>query len=135
MSNQTMTPDSFYEGVMESGNFRTPAHAQRATFAVLHTLGFNLSGSTKKDLANALPKELAGFLTRGWKLINIRHKNLPLDEFAKEVALDSGNTDHEVAKVTSRIIFRQMKSMIDDGLIREVTRDLSPEVSHLWKVA
>ncbi len=135
MSNRTTTADSFYEEMTRLGNFRTPDHAERATFAVLHTLGFNLSGSTKKKLAKALPESLAHYLTRGWRLINIRHKKLSLDKFAKDVALHSGNTDREVAKVQAGVIFRQIKGLIDDGLIREVSRDLSPEVSDFWDKA
>ncbi len=135
MSNQ-ITVDSFYDSVMQSGNMRTPAHAKRNTFAVLHTLGFNLSGGTKKELAKALPKELARDLTGGWRLINIRRSKLPFEDFARDVALHSGNTDAQHAKNTTRIVFRHIKRLInDDALSREVAKDLSPEVSKVWSAA
>lgn len=135
MSNQTTALDSYYENVMRLGNLRTPAHAERVTFGVLRSLGFVLSGSTKKKLAKALPEEWAFHLTRGWRLINIRHKNLTVDEFAKDVSLHSGNTDRAVAKVMTRIVFGQIKSQIDHGLIRDVAKDLSPEVRDFWNAA
>lgn len=135
MSNQTATLENFYQAVMQSGNLRTPKHATRLTFAVLHTLGFNLSKGVKSKLAKALPKELASDLTRGWRLINIRHKNLPLETFAKDVAMHNGNTDPQYTESAVGIVFKQLKQIIDDDLVREVARDLSPEVRALWNKA
>lgn len=135
MSNQTVTLDNFYESVMQRGNLRTPSHASRLTFAVLHTLGFNLSKRVKSKLARALPDELAKDLTRGWRLINIRHKNLTLEKFAKDVAMHNGNTDAQATGTAVEVVFRQLKQLIDDDLIREVARDLSPEVRALWNAA
>lgn len=136
MSNHTTTSHSFYDSVMQLGNLRTPAHAERITNAVLHTLGFNLSGSTKKKLAKALPENLARALTRGWVLINIRHRKLSYEDFAKDVALHAGNTDAQYAKRTTEIVFRQIKRLInDDALSREVAKDLSPEVGKVWDAA
>lgn len=135
MSNETTPIDRFYSDVMLQGNLRTPSHAARLTFAVLHTLGFNLSGGTKRKLADALPEDLARDLTRGWRLINIRQSNLSLDKFAKDVARHSGNTDGEYAKTATRVVFKQLKQIIDDDLSREVARNLSPEVRNLWNAA
>ncbi len=135
MSNQSTTLDNFYQSVMQTGNLRTPKHASRLTFAVLHTLGFNLSGGVKRELAKALPEDMAKFLTRGWRLINIRHKNLSLHDFAKDVARHNGNTDPAVAATGVRVVFQQIKKMLDDDLIRRVGRDLSPEVRELWLAA
>ncbi len=127
--------DSFYQSMMQAGNLRTPKHASRLTFAVLHTLGFNLSGSVKRDLAKALPEDLAKSLTRGWRLINIRHKNLSLHDFAKDVARHSGNTDPAVARTGTQLVFHQIKKLLNSKLINEVGRDLSPEVRELWLAA
>lgn len=135
MSNQATTVDNYYQNVMELGNLRTPAHAERITFGVLRSLGFVLSRGTKKKLAKALPKELAFHLTRGWRLINIRHKNLTVDAFAKDVSYHCGNTDPKIAKVMTGIVFGQIKNQIDDALIREVAKDLSPEVREFWNAA
>lgn len=137
MSEQALaTPiDNFYQAIMEDGNLRTPQHASRLTFAVLHTLGFNLSGGVKRELAKALPDDLGRQLKRGWRLINIRHKKLPLREFAKDVARHSGNTDAVYAESATRVVFHRLKTLIDDDLVRKVARDLSPEVRELWNAA
>lgn len=135
MSNQTATVNQFYDSVMELGNLRTPQHAERLTYAVLHTLGFNLSGAVKRKLARALPEELSRQLTRGWRLINIRHGKLSLDDFAKDVARHSGNTDAQYAKMATQVVFRQIKQLVDDEVRRDVARDLSPEVRQHWNAA
>lgn len=137
MSNQAQatTSDKLYQAIMEDGNLRTTQHASRLTFAVLHTLGFNLSGGVKRDLAKALPDDLGRYLTRGWRLINIRHKQLPLRDFAKDVARHNGNTDARYAESATRVVFHRLKSLIDDDLVRAVARDLSPEVRELWNAA
>jgi uncharacterized protein (DUF2267 family) len=135
MSNQTINLDSFYQSIMQRGNLRTPKHASRLTFAVLHTLGFNLSGGVKRSLAKQLPDDLAKDLTRGWRLINIRHKNLSLHDFAKDVARHSGNTDAQYAESATKVVFHQLKQIIDDDMIRDVARDISPEVRALWDAA
>lgn len=135
MTNQTTTIDSFYQAVMQNGNLRTSNHATRLTFAVLHTLGFNLSGGVKRKLAKALPDDLARDLTRGWRLINIRSKKLPLSKFAKDVARHSGNTDPQYAEMATIVVFHQIKQIIDGDLSRDVARDLSPEVRDLWNAA
>lgn len=135
MSNETTPIDGFYHAVMRNGNLRTPSHASRLTFAVLHTLGFNLSGGVKKQLAKALPSELARDLTRGWRLINIRSKNLSLGRFSKDVARHSGNTDPDNAENATKVVFHQIKQIIDRDLSRDVARDLSPEVREFWNAA
>lgn len=136
MSNQTpSTTINFYNAVMQRGNLRTPEHASRLTFAVLHILGFNLSGGVKRKLAKALPEDLGRDLTRGWRLINIRHSKLPMRDFAKDVARHSGNTDARNAEAATGVVFHQLKQIIDDGLAREVARDLSPEVRDFWNAA
>lgn len=131
----TVDRDSFYKDVMRIGNLRTAAHAERWTYAVLRTLGFNLSGGTKRELAKALPEELGRHLKRGWRLINIRRSELSLDNFAKDISLLSGNTDREVAKVVTQIVFRQLKGLVNDRVSRSVVRDLSPEVGDFWEAA
>jgi uncharacterized protein (DUF2267 family) len=135
MSNQTVSLDSFYQSVMQRGHMRTPGHAARTTFAVLHTLGFNLSGGVKRKLAKALPDRLARDLSRGWRLINIRHSKLSMDAFAKDVSRHSGNTDPAVARSATQVVFREIKQLIDDDLSRQVARDLSPEVRDFWNAA
>jgi len=135
MSNQTLSIDDYYYDVMRGGNLRTPDHAARLSFAVLRALGFNLGGAAKRKLARALPPELARDLTRGWRLINVRHGNLSVDSFAKDVARHSGNTDPDFAQTAMRTVFAQIKRMVDDGVSRAVARDLSPEMRDFWNAA
>ena len=135
MSHQTITSESFYQTIMQQGNLRTPKHAARLTFAVLRTLGFNLGSRVKRELADALPEEMAKDLTRGWRLVNIRHSNLSVHDFAKRVALNSGNTDAQYAQSAIKVVFRQIKKIIDDDLVRAVARDLSPDMRDFWNAA
>ncbi len=113
----------------------TTAHAVRTTSAVLRALGFNLSGSVKRKLAKALPEALARELTRGWRLINIRQRKLPLQDFLKDIALNSGNTDPQYAEYYVAAVFRAMKQHIDAKTSRAVARDLSPEIRDFWNAA
>jgi uncharacterized protein (DUF2267 family) len=135
MINQMTTIDAFYNGVAQMGKLPTPAHAARVTSAVLHTLGFNLSGGVKKKLAQALPEVMAHDLRRGWRLINIRHNNLPLRDFLKEVALHSGNTDAQYAEMSTAAVFHHIKRNLDADVSREVARDFSPELRDFWNAA
>ena len=135
MSDQSMQLDSFYSAVMERGNLRTTDHAARTSSAVLHSLGFNLSGGVKRELARALPADLAHELTRGWRLIHFRDTHLTVEKFARDVALHSGNTDPQYARMATAAVFSQLKLLIDDDLNRRVAKDLSPEVRDLWNAA
>lgn len=135
MSEQTIPLDTFYNRLMQQGNLRTPDHAARLSSAVLHSLGFNLSGGIKRKLAKALPAGLSRELTRGWRLIHFRNRGLSLHDFAKDVALHSGNTDPQYAMMAIEAVFHQLKQLIDPDLSREVAKDLSPEVRSLWNAA
>lgn len=135
MSNETMTLESYYRGLEQQANMRTTGHAARLSGAVLHNLGFNLSGGVKRQLAQALPPDLAHDLTRGWRLIHFRNRHLPLHKFAKDVALHSGNTDPQNAETETAAVFHQLKRFIDNDLSRQVAKDLSPEIRKLWNNA
>lgn len=130
-----MTANSFYAEVMQHGKLRTPRHAERLTSAVLHTLGFNLSGGVKRELARVLPPTLARELTRGWRLLHFRNTHISLEDFAADVGLHSGNTDPLYARMATAAVFGQIKRLIDDNLGRKIAGDLSPEVRELWNSA
>jgi uncharacterized protein (DUF2267 family) len=134
MNHQT-TIDAFYHDVVKQSKLPSTAHAARATSAVLRALGFNLSGNVKRKLAKALPEDLAKELKRGWRLINIRRNKLPLQDFLKDIALHSGNTDPQYAEFYTAAVFRAIKQQIDSGTSREVARDLSPEIRNFWNAA
>ncbi len=135
MSNNTMTLETFYSKLVQRAGLRTVDHAAQLSGAVLHTLGFNLSGSVKRQLAKALPDDLARGLTRGWRLIHFRNRNLSLHRFAKDVALHSGNTDPLYAEQATAAVFHLLKQYCDADLTRAVAKDLSPEIRKLWNAA
>lgn len=135
MSNQALSLQSFYHHVEQDGRMRTTSHAERWTEAVLRTMGFNLTGGTKRELAKALPDELAAQLKRGWKLINLHNPRLTQPEFLKQVALRSGNTDEEYARMATTAVFRHLKQYTDADLQREVARSLPRDVGQLWTEA
>jgi uncharacterized protein (DUF2267 family) len=135
MSNHAVTLHSFYTNVERDARMRTLSHAERWTEAVLRTMGFNLTGGTKRALGKALPDELASQLTRGWKLINLHNPRLTQAEFFKQAALRSGNTDEDYARIATTAVFRNLKQLIDDDLKREVARSLPRDVGKLWNEA
>jgi uncharacterized protein (DUF2267 family) len=132
MSNQDVTLDGFYEFVQSDADLRTPEHARRWTHAVLRTMGFNLSGSTRKSLARALPKQLGDELSRGFKLLSFFNGRKPADEFFKEVARRSGNSDAQYARAASASVFRGLKQTLDADMSREVGNALPKEVGRIW---
>lgn len=135
MGNDVMALETYYQGIMAAGKLRTVDHATRLSNAVLRTLGFNLSGDTKKKLAQSLPEHLSRALTRGWHLIHVRDTKITLDEFAKKVSLRSGNTDPQFAILATTAVFQNLKQFIDHDLDQAISRDLSPEIRRLWNAA
>lgn len=135
MANQVTTLDTFFAQVQHDAGLRTPAHADLWTEAVLRTLGFTLKGGAKRELAKALPDELAAELKRGWRLINFRDPNLTEEEFVKQVAYRSGNTDGIYSRIATSAVFRNLKTLISTEVNDSVVDDLPPEVAQLWKEA
>jgi uncharacterized protein (DUF2267 family) len=125
----------YYGSVMKQANLRTIRHAETWSEAVLRTLGFYLDRGTKRKLARALPDPLAHDLTRGFWLLHFRNPKMTSREFLRRVALRSGNTDAQYARVPTRAVFGQIKQMVDDELSQHVADSLSPEVGELWRQA
>lgn len=132
MNNQALTLQSFYLNVENDARLRSAEHAEKWTSAVLRTLGFTMKGGAKRDLAKSLPPELAGQLTRGWKLINLYNSGMTQGTFLKQVALRSGNTDEAYSRLATTAIFGNLKTYVDDNLEREVARSLPKDVAELW---
>ena len=134
---QTSTFDlaAFYEYVQTKGDLRTPDHARRWSAAVLKTLGLNLDRGTKKQLAKALPEELAEPLMRVFWLAHFRDTNLSSHDFLNQVARRSGNSDPEFARIPVTAVFGGIKRLIDDKTSARVADSLSPEVRKLWQRA
>lgn len=126
---------SYYQTVQEKGNLLTPQHARRWSTAVLKTLGFNLDGRTKKQLANALPQELSDDVKRVFWLLHFRNSNLSSHEFQNQVSRRSGNSDPQFAKMPILAVFHGIKQMVDGNLQQAVADSLAPEVRELWEKA
>lgn len=132
MSNDLMT---YYQIVEKDGYLRTPDHARRWSTAVLKTLGVNLSSKTKKQLAKALPQELANDLTRVFWLIHFRNTNMSRLDFQAEVAKRSGNTDAQFAREPIKAVFRGLKTLTNSDTQKAVADSLSPELREMWQNA
>lgn len=129
---ETSLTSNYYSSILKTAHLPTEQHAIRTSAAVLRTLGFNLSGGKRRQLAKALPEELAFHLKRGWHLLRFRNRNLSLQDFLEETARRTGNTDTQYARQSTQAVFRELKSLIDQDLRREVGRDLPPEVGRFW---
>jgi uncharacterized protein (DUF2267 family) len=127
--------NDFYHYVQEKGKLRTLKHAERWTDGILKTLGTSLDRKTKKELARALPEELANSLTRVFWLLHFRNPNLSSHEFQQTVARRSGNTDADFAYFPVRAVFGGVKQMIDAELADKVAETLPPEVQEIWEEA
>ena len=127
--------NGFYEYIQQKGKLRTLPHARRWSDGILRTLGLTLDRRTKKELAKALPEELAHSLTRVFWLVHFRNQNLSREEFQKASARRSGNTDADFAYYPILAVFGGLKQMIDSDLEKKVAEALPPEISKLWKEA
>lgn len=128
-----LTP--YYRTIQELAFLPTVEHAKRWSNAVLRTLGFHLNRHTKRELARALPPELAEPLTRPFRLLHFRDPNLPLKQFIKEAALRGGNTDPDFARYPVRAVFRSLRTLLDSDLDQQVAEALPSAVATFWKNA
>lgn len=125
----------FYMKIQQTGKLRTVDHARRWTAATLSTLGLNLDRKSKKKLSQVLPPELANDLTRTFWLLHFRDPNLSSHEFLNQIALRSGNTDPNFARLPVRAVFHFLKELIEPEVSEQVAQSLSPEVAELWRNA
>lgn len=125
----------YFKYVQQTGKLPTIAHAQRWSNAVLWTLGLNLDGSTKRQLAKVMPQELAHSLTRAFWLLHFRNKTLSSKEFQNMVSRRSGNSDPQFAKIPVLAVFGGVKKLIDAQTSDKVAQTLAPEIRELWKQA
>ena len=127
--------NAFYDHVQQTGNLRTPMHAQRWTRAVLQTLGLNISGAAKKALKAGLPEELAGHVGRVFWVFNFRDENMTALYFQDRVGRRAGNTDKVFAKFPTQAVFGAVRGMISSDTDSKVADSLSPELRKLWESA
>lgn len=126
---------AYYEEVRKNGLLLTAQDAHQWSNGVLRALGLALPRGVRKDLAHALPEELAKPLSRKFWLLHFRDKHKPAAEFLKEIALMSGNTDRVFAEHPTTAVFRELKAMAGPDLSDDVAEALAPEIADLWRRA
>jgi uncharacterized protein (DUF2267 family) len=126
---------NYYQNVQQNGNLLTSGHVQRWSNAVLWTLGLNLDRKTKKQLAKTLPEELADYLTRAFYLLHFRDKQKSSQEFFREVAKRSGNSDAQFAPIPTIAIFHEVKQFAGEDVSDKVAGSLAPEIQVVWEQA
>jgi uncharacterized protein (DUF2267 family) len=125
----------YYEEVRRNGLLLTAQDAHQWSHGVLRALGFALPRGVRKDLARALPEELAKPLSRKFWLLHFHDKDKPVGEFLKEIALTSGNTDRAFAVHPTTAVFHELKAMAGPELSDDVAEALAPEIADLWRRA
>ncbi len=125
----------YYQKIQQNGHLLTEAATRQWNEAVLRTLGLNLSRKTKKELGNALPEELASYLKRTFWLLHFRDSSKSSEEFLKEVARRSGNSDPDFARVPTKAILHEIKVFAGTDVSDDVSDNLAPELSELWRLA
>ena len=125
----------YYQKIQQNGHLPTEEVAQQWNEAVLRTLGLNLDRKTKKELGNALPEELANYLKRTFWLLHFRDSNKSNEEFLKEVARRSGNSDPDFARIPTKAIFHEVKAFAGEDVSDDVADTLAPELSEFWQQA
>ncbi len=125
----------YFQQVQTLGNLPTAAHAQRWSTAVLRALSLNLSRKTKRQLAKALPEELAADLTRVFWLAHFRDMGMTQVEFQKEVGKRAGVTDAQVARTPVTAVFHGLKLLTGKDISDQIGDALAPKLGELWRKA
>lgn len=127
--------DHYFDTIQQKGKVINRRQTERWSTAVLKTLGLNMSKKAKKQLAKALPPELAADLTRVFWLAHFRNTSLPAGEFQTMVARRAGHTDPQYARMAITAVFHALKQLIDPSVSDAVADGLSPELRDLWQNA
>jgi uncharacterized protein (DUF2267 family) len=135
MTETTIAGNGYFEQIRARGKLRSPAHARKWCEAVLKTLALNLDRRTKKELARALPPDLAKSFSRVFWLVHFRDSGLSSQEFLNMVSRRSGNTDARFAIFPTTAVFGALKQLIGPDLSDRVSQALAPEVRQLWQQA
>ena len=130
-----MNLENYYHNIQENGLLRTPDHAKRWSNAVLKLTGHNLKRNVRKQLANALPSELGGEITRLFWLVNLHEEALPAFEFQRRVARRAGVTDANFALTPIKAVYSEVKKLIDNDLSDQVKNALPTAVGEIWEKA
>ena len=128
-----MDLESYYDHVCRAGKLRTGQHARQWSDGVFRTFGTALNRKTKRNLANALPDELAKSVKEVFWLLHFRDPNLSREEFLQRAARRSGNSNGEFALYPTLAVFSGVRMIIDQELQSQVAESLSPQVRDLWE--
>lgn len=123
-----MGRDEFLKAVRERANLASREEAERATAAVLRTLGERLAGGEPHDLASQLPEELAGYVRREG---GAQADPFPLEEFYRRVAEREG-TDQKAAEDHARAVVGVLREAVTSGEIEDVRAQLPSEYAPLF---
>jgi uncharacterized protein (DUF2267 family) len=130
-----MDIDGYYDHICQAGRLRTVQHARRWSDGVLRTFGTALNRKTKRDLAKALPDELAESVKDVFWLLHFRDPNLSSEEFLQRAARRSGNSNSEFAVYPTLAVFSGVRMILDQEMQTQVAESLSPQVRDLWEQA
>ena len=130
-----MDLDSYYDYVRHAGRLLTEQHARQWSDGVLRTFGTALDRKTKRNLASALPEELAKSVKDVFWLLHFRDPSLSREEFLQRAARRSGNSNGEFALYPTLAVFSGVRMIIDQELQSQVADSLSPQVRDLWEQA
>jgi uncharacterized protein (DUF2267 family) len=123
----------YYEHVQHEGKLLSYELAQRWSTGVLKTLGFQLSGRTKRALGKMLPEPLCDDLKDVFFLLHFRDPSLSQQVFQKQVAMRSGNTNAEFARFPILAVFSGIRRFTNSKLDKRIGEALSPEIQKLWE--
>ncbi|TCJ20542.1 DUF2267 domain-containing protein [Rubrobacter taiwanensis] len=113
-----MQHDEFIERVRERAGLGTQAEAERATYAVLATLGDYLAGGEGKYLAAQLPQGVAEHLERRPPERSLLYSP---DDFLQQVGEKEGASLEEARKHT-RAVFSVLEEAVTEGEMRDIRR-------------
>jgi len=115
-----MTHDEFIGQVQHHARLASRGDAERATRAVLETLGERLAGGEPLDLAAQLPPEIGRHLERMDAGLGVR---LSLDDFFDLVATREG-VDLPDAVQHARAVLSVLQEAVSPGEMRDVRAQL-----------
>ena len=125
--------NAFYEYVQDEGKLLSFEIAERWSAGVLKTLGFHLNGRTKRSLVKVLPEPLSDHVKDVFFLLHFKDQDLSANDFQKQVARRSGNTNAEFARFPILAVFSGIRRFTNSKLTERISEALSPEVRGLWE--
>jgi uncharacterized protein (DUF2267 family) len=122
--------DEFMAQVQRRADLNSREEAERATHAVLKTLGERLAGGEPKDLASQLPPEIAAYLQQGFAGAG---ESFSLDEFFERVSEREG-VELPEATFHARVVIGLLSEVVTMGEIENVRAQLPAEFRQLFEV-